>query len=637
MLTPIKPLHCSSISRVLLLFSFDSFCSLSSSKPNHKFKFYSVAPQILTETNRWSSSNRASHGFYSSLLQDCVYQKAIKPGKQIHARLLQMGFGYDPILATKLVNLYAIYCDSLPFARKLFDKIPKRNIFLWNVLIRGYAWNGPLEEALNLYYDLLKLGLKPDNFTLPFVLKACSGLTAVKAGEEIHEHAIMIGWASDIFVGAALIDMYAKCGIVGKSREVFDSMHKRDVVVWNSMIAAYGQNGYPLGALNLCREMAASGVRMVTVATLVTILSASASHGAMGMGREIHGHAWRHGFDGQDKVRTALIDMYAKCGLVRVARRLFDGLSEKRVISWNAMIAGYGMHGHACEAMAMFDEMKKSAAEPDHVTFVGVLSACSHGGMINEGQGIYDSMTRDYGIEPRVEHYTCMISLLGHSGRLQEATDLILGMPVKPDSGIWGALLSSCKLHNNVVLGELALEKLIELEPDDAGNYVLLSNLYAQTGNWEGVAKMRLLMKEKGLKKSIACSWIEFKGKVHAFLAGDISHPKSDEIYMELETLGGLMKQLGYVVDTGSVFHDVEDDEKSSMVCSHSERLAIGFGLISTGLGSSLLVTKNLSVCNDCHTWIKFVSKIAEREIVVRDVNRYHHFKDGSCSCGDYW
>jgi pentatricopeptide repeat protein len=321
---------------------------------------------------------------------------------------------------------------------------------------------------------------------------------------------------------------------------------------------------------------------------------------------------------------------------VKVARALFERLWEKRVVSWNAIITGYAMHGLAVEALDLFEKMRKEA-RPDHITFVGVLAACSRGRLLDEGRALYNLMVRDYGINPTVQHYTCLVDLLGHCGQLDEAYDLIRHMSVKPDSGIWGALLNSCKIHGNVELAELALEKLIELEPDDSGNYVILANMYAQSGNWEGVEKLRQLMIDKGIKKNIACSWIEVKNKVYAFLAGDVSHSNSDAIYAELKRLEGLMHEAGYAPDTGSVFHDVEADEKTSMVCSHSERLAIAFGLISTSPGTRLLITKNLRICEDCHVAIKFISKITEREITVRDVNRYHHFKHGMCSCGDHW
>lgn len=545
-----------------------------------------------------------------------------------------MGLGFDLFLATKLVNFYSV-CDSLRNAHLLFDRIPKSNLFLWNVLIRGYAWNGPYEAAISLYHQMLEYGLAPDNFTFPFVLKACSALSAIEEGRNIHEHAIRTGWGTDVFVGAALIDMYAKCGCVGSAREVFDKIEERDAVLWNSMLAAYSQNGHPDESLALCSEMALAGLRP-TEATLVTVISASADIAALPQGKELHGFSWRHGFESNDKVKTALVDMYAKCGSVKVARNLFERLKEKRVVSWNAIITGYAMHGHATEALDLFEEMKEKSL-PDHITFVGVLAACSHGGLLDEGWMFFESMVRDYRIVPTIQHYTCMVDLLGHCGRLDEAYNLIMQMRAMPDSGVWGALLNSCKIHGNVELGEVALEKLIELDPDDSGNYVILSNIYAQAGKWEGVARLRKLMIDRGIKKGTAYSWIEVKNKVYAFLSGDTSHPDSDAIYAELKRLEGRMKEAGYVPDTGSVFHDVEDDEKTNMVCSHSERLAIAFGLISTPPGTRLLITKNLRVCEDCHVAIKFISKITEREITVRDVNRYHHFEDGICSCGDYW
>ncbi|XP_052183174.1 pentatricopeptide repeat-containing protein At4g21065-like [Diospyros lotus] len=631
-----------SLSRYIPLFSlvkptatFDSSSSLHQQcqSPYHSVAL-SVRSSVLSSAKFRANQTHFSSFDYASVLQSCIARRAIDPGRQLHAQLCLTGLGYNTSLATKLINLYCV-CDSLSDARHLFDRIPKDNIFLWNVLIRGYAWNGPYEVAISLYYQMLDYGIIPDNFTFPFVLKACSALSAIGVGRDIHDNVIRTGWEMDVFVGAALIDMYAKCGCVGDSRRVFDRILDRDVVLWNSMLAAYSQNGCPEDCLLLCGEMASVGVRP-TVATLVTAISASADIAALPQGRELHGYSWRHGFEIQDKVKTAFVDMYAKSGSLKVARTLFERLVEKRIVSWNAMITGYAMHCHTAEALDLFEEMVREA-RPDHITFVGVLSACNHGGLLDEGRKYFEAMIRDYQIEPTVQHYTCMVDLLGHCSQLDEAYDLIMQMRMAPDSGIWGALLNSCKIHGNVELGEIALERLIELDPDDAGNYVILSNIYAQAGRWEGVAKLRRLMINRGIKKSIACSWIEVKNKLHTFLSGDKSHPMSDDIYAELERLGGRMAEAGYVPNTAPVFHDVEDDEKAGMVCSHSERLAIAFGLISTPSGTKLLITKNLRVCEDCHVAIKFISKITQREIIVRDVNRYHHFRDGVCSCGDYW
>lgn len=644
-------LHIKSLKPALIktLFSYSSLASLlnNNNKCIPVFTCYNYHSQIIqrkTNANSQYFSPSSSKlptkqtfqlpQYYVSILQSCIAHKALNPGKQLHARIFQLGFGFNLYLATKFVNLYSV-CDSLRNAHVLFDRIPKRNLFLWNVLIRGYAWNGPYQVAIELYHRLIEYGLLPDNFTFPFVLKACSALSAVEEGRKIHEDAIRTNWETDVFVGAALIDMYAKCSCIERAREVFDKILVRDVVLWNSMIAAYAQNGKPDESLELCREMVLAGFSP-SEATLVTAISASADTAALPQGRELHGFSWRHKFASNDKVKTALVDMYAKCGSVRVARNLFERLREKRVVSWNAMITGYAMHGHATEALELFEEMKNET-RPDHITFVGVLSSCSHSGLLDEGRNYFESMVRDYHIDPTVQHYTCMVDLLGHSGLLDEAYNLIRQMRVIPDSGVWGALMNSCKIHGDVDLAELALEKLIELDPDDAGNYVILSNIYAQAGKWEGVARMRKLMLDRGVKKTIACSWIEVKNKTHAFLSGDTSHPNSDEIYEKLKWLEGRMKEAGYVPDTGSVFHDVENDEKTSMVCNHSERLAIAFGLISTPDRTRILITKNLKICEDCHIAIKFISTITEREIIVRDVNRYHHFRDGTCSCGDYW
>ncbi|PKA57342.1 Pentatricopeptide repeat-containing protein [Apostasia shenzhenica] len=529
---------------------------------------FHTPPSPISSLSRYFISSEAPsfHDYctYLPLLQSLVARKVIEPGRQLHARLILSGLGLSIVLATKLVNLYSV-CSNLTYARHLFDRIPKQNLFLWNILIRGYAWNGPYEAAISLYRQLLERGLVPDNYTFPFVLKACSALSAIDTGREVHQLVLRTRWVSDVFVVAGLVDMYSKCG-----------------------------------------EMALKGFEP-SAATLITAISASADSAALPRGREIHGFSWRRGFASADEVSTSLLDMYAKSGWVRIARILFNCLRTKRVVSWNAMILGYAMHGHGDEALALFSMMRKEALVlPDHITFVRVLSACSHAGLLKEGKRFFDLMTKEFFIEPTVQHYTCMIDLLSHAGRLEEGRSLIEEMPFKPDTGVWGALLNGCKIHGEVELGEEALRKLIELEPSDAGNYVFLSNIYCGAGKWEEAVKIRKLMTKRGLKKRIACSWIEVKNKAHAFLVGDLSHPQWE-------------------------------DEKRNMVRSHSKRLAIAFGLISTPPGTRLMVTKNIRVCEDCHAAIKIISQIVDRKIIIRDVNRYHLFMDGRCSCQDYW
>ena len=306
-------------------------------------------------------------------------------------------------------------------------------------------------------------------------------------------------------------------------------------------------------------------------------------------------------------------------------------------VSWNAMIAGYGMHGYGEDALALFTKMQMMDNKPDHIAFLNVLSACRHAGMVDAGWRCFNRISQDYDINPTLEHYACMVDLLGRAGRLNEAYDFIKRMPLEPGASVWGALLFACRIHCNIKLAKIASECLIKLEPNNTGNYVLLSNIYAAAGRWGDVSRIRALLKKSGVKKSPGCSWIEIKSSVNTFAVGCRSHPQLKEIAAMLERLALQMKSAGYAPDIDFVLHDVEDEEKEYILCGHSEKLAIAFGLINTNPGIPIRVTKNLRVCGDCHTATKFISKIVDREIIVRDANRFHHFKNGLCTCKDYW
>eukprot|EP01018_Ginkgo_biloba_P038145 Gb_41325 [translate_table: standard] len=670
---------------------------------------------------------------YASLLEACTNVKQLK---QVHTCMLRSGLEPNIFLATKLVNTYTMWGD-MDNARQVFDKCGKPNVFLWNAIIKGYAKNGPYQEALMLYYQMRWVGILPDNFTFPFVLKACAGLSALQEGKEIHNHIVRTGFQSDVYAAAALVDMYAKCGNIefarhvfdkmstrdlvswnamiagcvqnerdndslmffqqmqlagippdsvtlvsaltacahlaalqqgkwihacilrsgfesdvivatglvdmyakcGKieiARQLFDKMHKRDVVSWDAMIAGYVQNGHVTDALAIFQRMQLAGIKPNAV-TMVSLLPACAHLGALQQSKCIHGYIIRRGFELDVFVETALLDMYAKCGSIEIARQLFDTMSNKSVVSWSAMIAGYGMHGHGQDALALFKQMQETGMKPNDVTFIGVLSACSHAGLVDEGWRYFESMSQEYCIAPRVQHYACMVDLLGRAGLLDEAQDFIKKMPVEPSAGVWGSLLGACRIHCNIELGERVAERLFELEPEHAGYYVLLSNIYAAAGRWDDVTKVRTMMKDLGLKKPPGCSLIEINNKIHAFYVGDRSHPQSEKIYAMLENLAGQMKEAGYVPNMNFVLHDVEEEVKENLLYSHSEKLAIAFGLLNTSTGTPIRIMKNLRMCGDCHNASKVISKIARREIILRDANRFHHFNDGSCSCGDYW
>eukprot|EP01018_Ginkgo_biloba_P036306 Gb_38750 [translate_table: standard] len=603
---------------------------------------------------------------YDHLLQGCVRTKALAEGKRVHSHMIRTGYNLSVFQGNRLVDMY-IKCGSLGNARQvfdkmsmrdisswntivtgyvkfgslesarhLFDKMPERDGVSWNGMIAGYAQNGHLEAALRLFCQMQCEGIRPDQFTFCSVLCACANLPVLEQGKQVHTQIIKTDFESNVFVGSALIDMYAKCGSIYVARHVFDNMPERNVVSWNAMVAGYSQQWRGEEAVNVFCQMRLAGMKPNQF-SFGSVLNACSSLAALEQGKHVHADIIKSGFESNVFVGSALIDMYAKCGCIEDARRVFDKMPQRNLVSWTTLITGYAQNGHGNDVLQLFEEMVRIGLKPDHITFIGVLSACSHAGLIDEGLLYFDSMVRDHCIKPRPDHYACMIDLLGRAGRLDEAEVFINNMPFEPDAVVWGALLSACRIHGNMELGKRAAECLSKLEPLNAASYVLLSNIYSAAGRWDDAAKMRKMMKDMGVKKNPGCSWIKVKNKLHVFAVEDRSHPETEEIYATLGRLDLQIKEAGYVPDTDFVLHDVEDENKEHMLSYHSEKLAIAFGLMSVPHGTPIRIVKNLRVCGDCHTATKFISKIVGREIVVRDVNRFHHFKDGFCSCGDYW
>lgn len=316
---------------------------------------------------------------------------------------------------------------------------------------------------------------------------------------------------------------------------------------------------------------------------------------------------------------------------------MFEGMKFWDVVSWTSLISAYGKSGQGRDGVALFSQMLDSGLQPDSIAFVSILSACSHAGLLLEGEHYYKLMTDKYKIVPRLEHYACMVDLKGRAGHINEAFNFIKQMPVEANERIWGALLGACRVYNNMDIGLEAADKLFELAPKQSGYYILLSNIYAKAGRWKDVTTVRSIMKGKGIKKMPGVSNVELNNMVHTFLAGDTSHPQSKEIYEELDILIGKMKEEGYVPETDSALHDVEEEDKENHLVVHSEKLAIVFAIMNTSHGTPIKITKSLRVCGDCHVAAKLISKITQRLIVVRDTNRYHHFQNGVCSCSDYW
>eukprot|EP01018_Ginkgo_biloba_P008730 Gb_35202 [translate_table: standard] len=570
-----------------------------------------------------------------NVLRACGNLEAQEQGKQIHAHIIGAGFQAHVSVNNSLVFMYA-KCGRIENARQVFDVMLKRDTVSWTAVIAGYAQNGYGEEALKLFRQMWWEGTKPDHFIFASVLRACSSLIDLEQGKQVHAHLVKTGFEFHVSVGNALATMYDKCGIIEDAYQVFEKMAIRDVVSWTAMITGLAQHGCGEEALKLFCQMRQTDSKP-ELFVFATVLRACASVAALEQGKQIHNLIIRTGCELDVFVGSALVDMYAKCGSIDDAREVFNNMPERNVVSWTVMICGYAQHGHGKEALQLFEQMQVAGMKPDHVTFVGVLSACRHAGLVDEGRHYFDSMTRDHCIKPRLDHYACMVDLLGRVGHLDEAEDFINNMPCEPDAIVWGALLGACRVHGNTKLAKSVAERLLELQPQCTGTHVLLANIYAAGGRWDDAANVRKLMNNKGLKKELGQSWIDVKNRVHTFVVEDRLHPQSEEIYAMLERLAKQMKDAGYVPDTNFVLHDVEEEQKEQVLCYHSEKLAIAFGLISTVPGTPIRISKNLRVCGDCHSATKFISKIVGREIVVRDTNRFHHFKDGLCSCGDYW
>lgn len=569
-----------------------------------------------------------------SVIPACVNYGDVSLGRAVHAFAVKAQFDRKTTFSNTLLDLYA-KCGDLDCAIQVFEKMGEKNVVSWTSLIAGYAREGLSDGAIRLFHEMEREGVKPDTFTITTVLHACACNGSLENGKDVHNYIRENDMQSNIFVCNALMDMYAKCGSMEDANSVFLEMPVKDIISWNTMIGGYSKNGLPNEALSLFGAMVHES--KPDGRTMACILPACASLAALARGREIHGYALRNGCFSDQHVANALVDMYVKCGLLVLARLLFDMIPMKDLISWTVMIAGYGMHGFGNEAIAVFNEMRQAGVPPDEVSFISILYACSHSGLVDDGWRFFNIMRNECNIEPQSEHYACIVDLLVRTGKLPMAYKFIKSMPFEPDATIWGALLSGCRIHHDVRLAEKVAEHVFELEPENTGYYVLLANIYAEAEKWEEVKKLRQKICRQGLKKSPGCSWIEVKGKFHIFVAGDRANPLAKRINSLLKQLRSKMKEEGYFPKMRYALINADGLEKEMALCGHSEKLAMAFGILSLPPGKTIRVTKNLRVCGDCHEMAKFMSKTTGREIVLRDSNRFHHFKDGVCCCRGIW
>ncbi|GMH30941.1 hypothetical protein Nepgr_032784 [Nepenthes gracilis] len=592
----------------------------------------------------------------------CCYYWDKSTIEKVQALLIITGLLNDGKSNGQLIASYA-RTGEIRAARQLFDKLSQRGVEAWNAMIIAYSRMVLPTEVVALYHKMILEGTKPDSSSFTLAIKACISLSDLEKGEEIWRQAVDFGYKYDVFVSSSVLNLYVKCRKMDEAKVVFDQIQRKDLVCWTTMITGlvrilgtrkwlFPFMGICCGeifqwmlffrpafstwdALELVKKMQKVGFRPDLV-SLISALLACAQVGYLKMGKSIHGYIVRRQ-EFEQVSATAVIDMYSKCGSLFSARCLFDRISSKDVISWNAMIASYGIHGHGKEALLLFLEMIKTNLKPDDATFASLLSAISHSGLIEEGRYWFDQMIDRFKIQPGEKHYACVVDLLARAGRVEEARDLINSMAHEPGIAVWVALLSGCHSHGKFFIGELAAKKVLELKPDDPGIYTLVSNFFAAMRKWDEVAEVRKVLWKAGMKKIPGYSMVEVDGKLHAFLMEDKSHHQYKQMVEITEKLEHEMRAMGYVPKTEFVLHDLDEEVKVGMLCNHSERLAIAFGLLNTPPGQKLMITKNLRICGNCHEAIKYISRIVDREIIVRDVKRFHHFKHGVCSCGDFW
>ncbi|XP_074338580.1 LOW QUALITY PROTEIN: pentatricopeptide repeat-containing protein At4g14820-like [Apium graveolens] len=592
--------------------------------------------------------------------------KAVDEGMMVHGLVVKMGFADDSFVETGLVGMYA-FCGEFECARKVFDRMTERDIVTWNIMIDGYCKSGLFDEVVLLLEEMKRCNIEADVKLFSTILSACGRAGNLEFGKAIHkiivDDNVMIDYrtqstlvtmyaccgsmdlAQDMFdklnpknvvASTAMVSGYSKQGQVDLARAIFGQMAKKDLICWSAMISGYAESDAPQEAIKLFGEMQDSGIYPDHV-TMLSVISAGANVGALDQARWIDEFVKRNRFGDVLPINNALIDMYAKCGSLEDAREVFVHMRRKNVITWTTMISALAMHGDAINALKIFHQMKSENVEPNGVTFVGVLYACSHAGLVEEGIKLFASMVDEYGITPKHEHYGCMVDLMVRANLLREALQLIESMPFAPNVVIWGSLMSACKVHGEFELGEFAAKQLLKLDPDHDGAHVLLSNIYAKEKQWHSVGEVRQLMKHKGISKERGTSRIELNNEVHEFLTADKYHKQSDEIYTKLNEVVTDVKRIGYTPITSNVLTNLDEEEKKEAVLWHSEKLALSYGLLSRETGTCIHIIKNLRICEDCHTFMKLVSDVYKTEIVVRDRTRFHHYKNGVCSCNDYW
>lgn len=540
----------------------------------------------------------------TSALKAIIKLGFFKLGKEIHGYIMRSNLNCDVYVCTALVDMY-VKNNCLEKAHAVFRHAKNKNVCTWNSLISGYSFKGLFDDTEKLLNQMEEEGVKPD----------------------------LVTWN-------CLVSGYSMRGRIEEALAVMNQIKSSritpNVVSWTALISGCSQNGKYTDALQVFSQMQAENVKPNST-TICSLLLACTDPSLLNKGEEIHCFSMKLGIVDDIYISTALIDMYSKAGKLEVAHNIFSKIQEKTLPCWNCMMMGYAIHGHGEEVMILYDEMREKCIRPDAITITALLSGCKNSGLVNEGWRYFDSMQEDYNIIPTIEHYCCMVDLLGKAGFLDEALDFIKTMPIKPDASIWGALLASCRIHKNIKLAEIAAEKLFKMEPNNSANYVLMMNLYSSLNQWDDVERLKRSMITLGMKSPPVWTWTQVNQSIHVFSTDGRSHPEEGEIYFELYQLISEIQNLGYVADLNCVCQNIDDNEKEKILLSHTEKLAMVYGVMKMKGGSPIRVVKNTRICCDCHTVAKYISLARNCEILFRDAGRFHHFKDGKCACNDCW
>ncbi|KAL6289230.1 hypothetical protein ACE6H2_006740 [Prunus campanulata] len=569
------------------------------------------------------------------ILQSCARTGAPMEGKACHGQIIRVGLQADTLTSNMLINMYS-KCGLVDCAGKVFDEMPERSLVSWNTMIGSLTQNGEEQKALGLFLQMRREGNYFSEFTVSSVLCACAAKCAVFECKQLHALAVKLAMNLNVYVGTALLDVYAKSGLIKDASSVFASLPERSEVTWSSMVAGYVQNELYEEALMFFHRAKMMGLEQNQF-TISSAICACAGLAALIEGKQVHAVLCKTGFGLNIFIVSSLIDMYAKCGSIKEAYHVFRGMDETNTVLWNTMISGFARHACSLEVMILFEKMQQMGTFPSEVTYVSVLTACSHMGLVESGRKYFNLMITEHNVSPNVVHYSCMVDLFGRSGLLLEAYNLIEEMPFDATASMWGSLLASCRIHGKLHLAEVAAKHLSEIEPNNAGNHILLSSIYAANKKWDEVARIRKLLKESELKKERGKSWIEIKDKVHSFMVGERKHARIAEIYSKLDCLIEELKIMGYKAETEHDLHYVGENRKHELLRHHSEKLALTLGLMCLPSNASIRIMKNLRICGDCHSFMKIASSCTGKEIIVRDTNRFHHFKNGCCSCREFW